>query len=195
MPRLKSRAQSKLALPPCSYESVGDLNEDLVKLFALGISIHAHPAWAAASDEWRVHAEEMVRRSRRLQDYWLALVVEYFHNVKSLGVWGVPVLGSLVWSAWALVPESAAADKLATMRAEREHYISSLPVLNSTHVDLLKVISHMKQFDKGKYFSKPAHKIWTSLAQFWVPQPVDLGTMKTRVTQGYYTCYQHFLDE
>jgi len=53
----------------------------------------------------------------------------------------------------------------------------------------------MKQFDKGKYFFKPAHEIWTSLPRFWVPQPVDLRTMKTRVTQGYYTCYKHFLDE
>lgn len=69
----------------CRYPSVGHLNEDVVNFFAQGISIHSHAAWGQTSDEWQLLASEMARRSRRMQEYWHALIVEYFHNVKGLG--------------------------------------------------------------------------------------------------------------
>ena len=68
----------------CSYDSVGDLNDDVMNIFKKGVSIHSHPAWNAGSSEWKIHASEMVRRSKRMLEYWHALVVEYFSYVKCI---------------------------------------------------------------------------------------------------------------
>lgn len=60
---------------------------------------------------------------------------------------------------------------------------------------MIRVLSHMAKFDKKKFFSKPAHEIWTHLPRFWVKQPIDLRTMRERVDSGYYATYKQFLNE
>ena len=69
----------------CSYATVGDLNADVSALFARGLSIHTHAEWSTMNEELQLHANEMARRSTRLQEYWRALIVEYFFHVEDIG--------------------------------------------------------------------------------------------------------------
>lgn len=62
---------------------------------------------------------------------------------------------------------SDAADKLDTLREEREKYIDDLPVLESTHADLARVVAHMVKYDKNKV--RPRSIVRLALTRLLLP--------------------------
>jgi len=159
-----------------AYMNVGQVVEDLQRVFDAAIEAHSPPAWAGDPARGR----DVVRKGRHLR----ALVDRFVHE-------------NLADSLPAL---AAARD---AQRVELDEFVSVRPVIPATREILAR--QHRRLVAKTgpyarfhRWFLAPASEVWGALPADYaatVPRPMDLRTVGEKLARGAYATHGDYRDD